>query len=229
MVLKRAIEPVCAGLWFDREGLGGVQQDQVFDAGFGIRAFDVQSVRDVTLHSQHRREKRSSPAGYLRGDAGYEEARSIWNAVNVRRPGLVVRCAGPNEVVQAVRLATENRLLVPVRGGGHNIAGNAVCEGGLMIDLSPMTPVRVDPAARAAWGESGTTLGGVDRETQAHGRATLTDVNSTTGIAGLALGGWRAGRLRRAGAPHPARRKHQRPCPPSCGKLWTLLYRVGET
>jgi len=123
------------------------------------------------------------------GDDGYEEARTIWNAMVDRKPGLVVRCAGAADVMGAVKLARDNNLLVSVRGGGHNIAGNAVCDGGLMIDLSPMTSVRVDPSARRAWVEPGATLGDLDKETQAHGLAVPTGVNSTTGVAGLTLGG----------------------------------------
>ena len=85
------------------------------------------------------------------GDAAYNEARTVWNATVDRRPGLIVCCVGASDVIRAVNFARENRLLVSVRGGGHNIAGSAVCDGGLMIDLSPMKSVRVDPAARRAW------------------------------------------------------------------------------
>lgn len=134
-------------------------------------------------------------AGQLRGqvltsaDPDYEEARTIWNAMIDRRPGLVVRCAGAADVMAAVRTATEHNLLVAVRGGGHNIAGNAVCDGGLLIDLSPMNSVRVDAAARRAWVEPGALLADVDKETQAFGLVVPTGINSTTGIAGLTLGG----------------------------------------
>ncbi|MGH7186868.1 MAG: FAD-binding oxidoreductase, partial [Pseudomonadota bacterium] len=106
-----------------------------------------------------------------------------------RKPGLIVRCAGASDVISAVRFARDNALLVSVRGGGHNIAGNAVCDGGLMIDLSAMKSVRVDPAAQRAWVEPGVTLADVDKETQAFGLAVPTGINSTTGIAGLTLGG----------------------------------------
>jgi len=121
--------------------------------------------------------------------AFYDEARTIWNAMIDRRPGLIVRCAGAADVVRAVRFARDNHLLVSVRGGGHNIAGTAVCDDGLMIDLSQMKSVRVDPAARRAWVEPGATLADLDRETQAFGLAVPTGINSTTGIAGLTLGG----------------------------------------
>ncbi|MBB5534376.1 FAD-binding oxidoreductase [Rhizobium giardinii] len=134
-------------------------------------------------------------AGRLRGrvldasDAAYEEARTIWNAMVDRRPALIVQCAGAADVINAVRFASDNKLLVSVRGGGHNIAGNAVCDGGLMIDLSPMKSVRVDITAKRAWVEPGATLADVDKETQSFGLAVPTGINSTTGIAGLTLGG----------------------------------------
>jgi FAD/FMN-containing dehydrogenase len=123
------------------------------------------------------------------GDPGYDEARTIWNAMIDKRPGLVVRCAGTADVIAAVKLARDNDLLVAVRGGGHNIAGNAVCDGGLMIDLSPMQSVRVDPVSRRVRVEPGATLGDLDKETQAFGLAVPTGINSTTGVAGLTLGG----------------------------------------
>ena len=125
----------------------------------------------------------------LPGDPGYEQARTIWNAMIDRHPGAVVRAAGAADVIAAVDFARERRLLLSIRGGGHNIAGNAVCEGGLMIDLSPMKSVRVDPVHRTARVEPGVTLGELDRETQAFGLATPLGINSTTGVAGLALGG----------------------------------------
>lgn len=123
------------------------------------------------------------------GDAGYDEARTVWNAMIDRRPGLVVRCVGASDVIAAVKFARDNKLLVSVRGGGHNIAGSAVCDGGLMIDLSQMKSVRVDRVARRAWVEPGAILADVDKETQAFGLAVPTGINSTTGIAGLTLGG----------------------------------------
>jgi FAD/FMN-containing dehydrogenase len=125
----------------------------------------------------------------LAGEAGYDEARIIWNAMIDRRPELAIRCAGAADVMQAVRFASRNDLPVAVRGGGHNIAGNAVGDGGVLIDLSAMKSVRVDPAARRASVGPGATLGDVDKETQAFGLAVPTGINSTTGIAGLTLGG----------------------------------------
>ena len=129
---------------------------------------------------------------------GYDEARTIWNAMIDRRPGLIVRCADATDVARAVRFARSHDLLVAVRGGGHNIAGNAVCDGGLMIDLSPMRAIRVDQTTRTARVGPGCTLGDVDRTTQGYGLATPLGVNSTTGIAGLTLGGgfgWLSRRL----------------------------------
>jgi len=126
---------------------------------------------------------------HVRGETGYDEARIIWNAMFDRSPGVVIRCAGAGDVIQAVRFANENKLDIAIRGGGHNIAGNAVCEGGVQIDLSPMKSVRVDPEARRAWVGPGATLGDVDKETQAFGLVVPTGINSTTGIAGLTLGG----------------------------------------
>ena len=123
------------------------------------------------------------------GSTGYDEARTIWNAMIERRPALVVRCIDAEDVATAVRFARENSLLTSVRGGGHNIAGNAVCDDGFMIDLSPMRAVRVDPTRRVAHVEAGATLGDVDRATQEHGLATPLGINSTTGVAGLTLGG----------------------------------------
>jgi hypothetical protein len=95
----------------------------------------------------------------LPNDAGYDEARTLWNAMIDRKPGMIVRCAGVGDVMRSVRLAHDHNLLVSVRGGGHNIAGNAVCDDGLMIDLSLMKSVRVDPIARRAYVEPGVTLG----------------------------------------------------------------------
>jgi FAD/FMN-containing dehydrogenase len=125
----------------------------------------------------------------LPGEAGYDEARTIWNAMIDRHPGAVVRCASADDVIRAVRLARDHDLLLSVRSGGHNIAGNAVCDGGLTIDLSAMKSVRVDPTKRTARVEPGATLGEFDKESQAFGLATPVGINSTTGIAGLTLGG----------------------------------------
>ena len=122
-------------------------------------------------------------------DAGYDEARAVWNAMIDKRPGLIVRCAGAADVIHAVRFAARHGVLIAVKGGGHNIAGSAVCDGGLMVDLSPMRSVHVDPWNRTARVEPGVTLAEMDRETQAFGLATPLGINSTTGVAGLTLGG----------------------------------------
>jgi FAD/FMN-containing dehydrogenase len=121
--------------------------------------------------------------------ADYDEVRQIWNAMIDRRPGLIVRCAGAADVLTCVRFAREHRLLTSIRGAGHNIAGNALCDGGLMIDLSPMKSVRIDPWNRIARVEPGATLADFDKEAQAFGLATPLGINSTTGVAGLTLGG----------------------------------------
>ena len=90
----------------------------------------------------------------LPGEAGYDQARTVWNATVDKRPGLVVRCAGASDVIQAMRFARQHELLVAVRGGGHNIAGKAVADGALLIDLSPMRSVRVDRAAKSCVGRA---------------------------------------------------------------------------
>src|SRR5215204_5079055 len=126
----------------------------------------------------------------LRPDnTAYEEARLIWNGLIDKQPALIARCAGVGDVIDSVNFARENDLLVAVRGGGHNVAGNAVVDGGLVIDLSPMKGVRVDPEQRTVRAEGGATLGDLDRETQVFGLATPLGVVSETGIAGLTLGG----------------------------------------
>jgi len=123
------------------------------------------------------------------GDAGYDDARKIWNGMIDRRPALIACCCGIADVINSVNFARTHGLLVAVRGGGHNIAGNAVCDGGLMINLSAMKSVRVDPVRRTARAEPGLTWAEFDRETQAFGLATTGGQISTTGIAGLTLGG----------------------------------------
>jgi FAD/FMN-containing dehydrogenase len=123
------------------------------------------------------------------GDPGYEPAREIWNGMIDRRPALVARCGGVEDVGAAVNLARDNELLVAVRGGGHGVAGHALCDGGLVIDLSELRAVDVDPEKRTARAGGGCTLADVDRETQRHGLATPLGVVSATGIAGLTLSG----------------------------------------
>jgi len=130
-------------------------------------------------------------------DLAYDSARMIWNRLIDKRPALIARCATADDVVRSVRFAREHDLAVAVRGGGHNIAGNCVCDGGLMIDLSPMKGIQVDPQRRTARAQPGLTLGEFDRHTQANGLATTMGIASEVGIAGLTLGGgygWLAGR-----------------------------------
>jgi FAD/FMN-containing dehydrogenase len=122
-------------------------------------------------------------------DPEYNESRTNWNAMIDRRPGLVARCTGTADVVQAVRFARQHGLLTSVRGGGHNIAGLSVCEGGLMIDMSFLRGVWVDPVNHSARAQAGCTLADVDRETQLHGLAAVLGFVSPTGIAGLTVGG----------------------------------------
>ncbi|MBW2604991.1 MAG: FAD-binding oxidoreductase [Deltaproteobacteria bacterium] len=125
----------------------------------------------------------------LPADSGYDDARSIWNAMIDRHPAIIVRCAGVADVMKAVNFARGEGLVIAVRGGGHNIAGNAVCDGGLMIDLSLMKSVKVNPETLRASVEPGATLGDFDHESQQFGLATALGINSTTGVAGLTLGG----------------------------------------
>ena len=122
-------------------------------------------------------------------DAAYDDARRVHNGLIDRRPALVARCHGTADVQAAVRFARERGLEIAVRGGGHNVAGNAVCDGGLVIDLSAMRGVHVDPRARRARAQGGATWGDYNRETQLHGLASTGGVVSTTGVGGLTLGG----------------------------------------
>src|SRR5262245_5712813 len=122
-------------------------------------------------------------------DADYDNARAVWNGAVDRRPRLIARCIGTADVVAAVRFARDHDLEIAIRGGGHNVAGTAVCDDGIVIDLSAMRAVRVDAADRRAWVQGGALWGDVDRETQAHGLATTGGIVSHTGVAGLTLGG----------------------------------------
>ncbi len=119
----------------------------------------------------------------------YDTARAVWNGAIDRRPRLIARCIGTADVVAAVRFAREHDLEIAIRSGGHNVAGTAVCDDGMVIDLSAMRGVRVDPAGRRAWVQGGALWGDVDHETQAHGLATTGGIVSHTGVAGLTLGG----------------------------------------
>jgi FAD/FMN-containing dehydrogenase len=123
------------------------------------------------------------------GDAGYDEARTVWNTMVDKRPSMIARCAGVADVIRSVDFARSRDLIVSIRGGGHNVAGNAVCEGGLMIDLSAMRGIRVDPERYTVRVEPGARWNEVDHETQAFGLATPAGTVSQTGVAGLTLGG----------------------------------------
>src|SRR5258705_4129902 len=123
------------------------------------------------------------------GDSGYEAARKIWNASIDKHPGVIARCSGVADVVAAVNFARENELLVAVRGGGHNVSGKALCDDGIVIDLSGMKGIHVDAKNHTARVQGGATLGDVDRETHVFGLAVPSGVVSKTGIAGLTLGG----------------------------------------
>lgn len=122
-------------------------------------------------------------------DAAYDEACTIWNGMIDKHPAAIARCATTSDVVRALNFARENKILLAIRGGGHNIAGSALCDDGLVIDFSRMKAANVDPRRRRVTIQAGATLADLDAATQAHGLATPTGINSTTGIAGLTLGG----------------------------------------
>ena len=126
---------------------------------------------------------------FVPGDVGYEESRTVWNAMIDRKPAVVARCLGSADVIACVQFARENDILLCIKGGGHNIAGLATADGALMLDMSLMRGVWVDPQRKVAHAQAGCLLGDVDRETQVHGLAAVLGFVSLTGIAGLTLGG----------------------------------------
>ncbi|MGO4304767.1 FAD-binding oxidoreductase [Cupriavidus sp. RAF12] len=144
-----------------------------------------------TLSAEHIDMLRQSVRGkvILPADPGYDTARTVWNATVDRRPAVIVQCTGTADVMQAVNFARDRGLVLAVRGGGHNIAGSAICNDGLVIDLSNLRGVHIDPRDRVAWVSPGATLADFDHEAQACGLATPLGINSTTGVAGLTLGG----------------------------------------
>src|SRR5687767_9427433 len=122
------------------------------------------------------------------GDGDYDNARKVWNAMIDRKPALIAQCTNADDIAECVRFARKNNLGVSVKGGGHNVAGNAVCDGGLMIDLSKMKAIKVDVANRTATAEPGVILREFDQATIQHGLATTGGTVSDTGLAGLTLG-----------------------------------------
>jgi FAD/FMN-containing dehydrogenase len=131
------------------------------------------------------------------GDSGYGSARRVFNAMIDRRPALIIRCASARDATAGVLFAAVNGLPLSVKGGGHGVAGDAVCDGGVMLDLSQMRAIHIDPVRRVATAQPGLTLGELDRATQAFGLATPTGIMSGTGLSGLTLGGglgWLSGK-----------------------------------
>jgi FAD/FMN-containing dehydrogenase len=158
----------------------------------------------TTLMTAHAGPKASTISGFRgrlinSGHADYDEARAVWNGAINRHPRLIARCIGTADVAAAVRFARDHDLAIAVRGGGHNVAGTAVCDDGIVIDLSAMRGVRVEPGQRTAWVQGGALWGDVDHETQAHGLATTGGIVSHTGVAGLTLGGGVGWLMRRHG------------------------------
>jgi FAD/FMN-containing dehydrogenase len=157
----------------------------------GTSELDEQTIGDFAA---------SLRGGLLRpGDAGYDEGRVLWNGMMDKRPALIARCSGAADVITAVNFARTHDLLLAVRGGGHGVAGRAACDDGLMLDLSLMRGVRVDPNTRTARVQGGATLGDMDRETQVFGLAVPSGVVSSTGVAGLTLGGGTGWQMRKRG------------------------------
>jgi len=147
--------------------------------------------QNLSVERVHYEELRGRTGGELLepNDAGYDAARKVWNGMIDRHPAIIVRCTGVADVINAVDFARTQNLVVAVRGGGHGVAGNAVCDDGIVIDTTRMKGIRVDPLARTVRAQAGVTWGELDRETHAFGLATPGGVVTTTGIAGLTLGG----------------------------------------
>lgn len=145
----------------------------------------------MDVHAKNFKELKNNFKGTILfpDDDAYDSARSIWNAMIDKRPAAIARCATTSDVVKAVNFTRDNKLLLAVRGGGHNIAGNALCDDGIVVDLSQMKAATVKPNTRRVTIEGGATLADLDAATQAHGLATPLGINSTTGVGGLTLGG----------------------------------------
>src|SRR5688572_17919976 len=141
------------------------------------------------LKALHQLKENIKGSVVLPNDPAYDEVRKIWNGMIDRRPAAIVRCADSSDVQRSIEFAGTNRMELTIRGAGHNIAGNAICDNGLMIDLSTLKEVKVDAQKRRALVDPGATLADFDRAAQAHNLATPVGINSTTGIAGLTLGG----------------------------------------
>ena len=168
---------------------------KLFAAADALTARDVEAVtgtgKEIILAAADVRDLAARLRGdlLLRESSGYDSARRIWNGAFDRRPALIARCTGAADVTEAVKFAAAHELLLSVRGGGHSLSGQSVCDKGLMIDLSQMNGVRVDPAKRVASVEGGALLGALDREALALGLATTAGTVSHTGVGGLTLGG----------------------------------------
>ncbi|HET9865369.1 MAG TPA: FAD-binding oxidoreductase [Steroidobacteraceae bacterium] len=168
---------------------------RLFAAAGSLAANDIEAVtgdgKEIILKAADVRDFAAGLRGelLLRDSAGYDEARKVWNGAFDRHPAMIARCTGAADVMQAVNFGAAHQLLVAVRGGGHSMSGQSVCEKGLMIDLAPMNGTRVDPARRTAIIEGGALLGALDREALAHGLATTAGTVSHTGVGGLTLGG----------------------------------------
>ena len=174
------------------------QAQQQADTGSLSRAASIRSVAYLTLDKDGRQLPQPDVDAFARqvsggvlgqADEAYHEARKVWNGTVDRHPALIARCLTVADVQATVRFAAAHHMLISVRGGGHHIAGNAVAEGGLMLDLSGMRAISIDPARRTARVGPGALLSDFDSAAQAHGLATPLGINSTTGVAGLTLGG----------------------------------------
>jgi FAD/FMN-containing dehydrogenase len=152
--------------------------------------------------------------------AEYDTARAVWNGAIDRYPRLIARCSGTADVAAAVRFAREHDLEIAVRGGGHNVAGTAVCDDGIVIDLSAMRAVRVDPDSGTAQVQGGALWGDVDQQTQAHGLATTGGIVSHTGVAGLGPVPWIMGLGRGARSGSRRRRWFRGTCSRVCRSGW---------
>src|SRR5215475_14168303 len=176
-------------LWADVAGSSAVPSEVAAVSGDG---------KPVTLTAAEVKEFRAGLKGklLLARDAGYDEARRVWNGSIDRHPALIARCTNREDIVHAVQFASAHSLLTAVKGGGHSLSGQSTCQGGLMIDLSSMRRIEVDRAKRVARAEPGVLLAQLDTECQASGLVTPLGTAADTGIAGLTLGGG-LGRLMR--------------------------------